>query len=80
MDNTKNVVVHGTDVHVDRSLIDVPQAEVRHRFGGSDALAAAAGTLAALGTLVLLSGVAGGLGRVPSSKAFATTPPSRSRP
>ncbi len=33
MDNTKNVVVHGTDVHVDRSLIDVPQAEVRHRDG-----------------------------------------------
>lgn len=64
MDKNETVIVHGSDVHVDRSLIEVPQAEVRHRFGGADAPAAAAGTSAAFGALVLLAGIAGGLGRI----------------
>ena len=79
MGDNKNVIVHGSDVHVDRSLTDVPQAEVRHRFGGSDALAALAGMLAALGSPASPAAPAASAGSA-TSRVFVTPPPSRSRP
>ncbi|MCW2665392.1 MAG: conserved rane protein of unknown function [Frankiales bacterium] len=58
------VVVHGDGVRVDRVHTELPRAEARSRFGGVDPLAVLAGTTAAIGTLAVLSSLAGALGRV----------------
>lgn len=60
----ESVVVHGDGVRVDRVHTELPRAEARARFGGVDPLAVLAGTTAAVGTLAVLSALAGVLGRV----------------
>jgi hypothetical protein len=57
-----NVVVHGSDVSVQRAHSEVPLAEARSRFGGVDVPAAIGGALAGLGTAALLGGLATALG------------------
>jgi len=47
-------VVHGSDVHVERAHFDLPMAEARSRFGGTDVPAIVGGALAGLGTATLL--------------------------
>lgn len=61
---TDPVVVHGQDVKVETLDVDLPTAEVKHRFGGLDAMSVLAGVLAAIGTLVVLSSLAGAVGRI----------------
>lgn len=58
------VVVHGQGVRVDRVDTELPRIEARSRFGGVDPTAILAGTMAAIGTLLLLSSLAGALGRI----------------
>ena len=47
-------VVHGSDVHVERAHFDLPMAEARSRYGGTDLPAILGGALAGLGTATLL--------------------------
>lgn len=60
----QSVVVHGEGVRVDRVDTELPRVEARSRFGGVDPMGILAGTMAALGTLALLSSLAGALGRI----------------
>lgn len=60
----QSVVVHGEGVRVDRVDTELPRVEARSRFGGVDPMSILAGTMAALGTLALLSSLAGALGRI----------------
>lgn len=62
--DSATVVVHGDDVRVARLATDLPAAEARQRFGGLDLPACLGGVLAALGTLVLVSGLLAALGSV----------------
>lgn len=57
-----NVVVHGSDVSVQRAHSEIPLAEARSRFGGVDVPAVLGGALAGLGTAALLGGLATALG------------------
>ena len=57
-----HVVVHGSDVHVQRAHSEIPLAEARSRFGGLDVPAVLGGALAGLGTAALLGGLATALG------------------
>ena len=57
-----NVVVHGSDVSVQRAHSEVPLAEARSRFGGVDVPAVLGGALAGLGTAVLVGGLATAIG------------------
>ena len=52
------VVVHGEGVTAQRAWADVPAAEVRSRYGGTDLLASLGGALAGVGTLVALGTLA----------------------
>lgn len=56
--------VRGSGIRVRRSGGDVGVAEARAHFGGIDLPATFAGVLAALGTMVLLGGIAGAVGTV----------------
>ena len=56
--------VRSSGVRVDRADGDVGVAEARRHFGGVDWLATLAGLLAAIGTLVLLGGLAGAAGSI----------------
>lgn len=58
-----SVVVHGSDVRVDRANFDLPVAEARSRYGGIDVPAILGGALAGLGAAVLLGAIASALGR-----------------
>lgn len=58
----ERVKVRGDGIDVDRVRSDVGVAEVSNRFGGVDVPAVLAGMLAALGTVVLLASLLGGLG------------------
>lgn len=58
------VIVHGEGVRVDRISTELPRVEARSRFGGVDPMAVLSGTLAAVGSLVVLSSVAGAVGRI----------------
>lgn len=58
----QTVVVHGSDIRVDRAHAELPLAEARSRFGGVDVPAVLAGALAGLGTLVLLGAAASAAG------------------
>jgi hypothetical protein len=57
-----NVVVHGSDVSVQRAHSEIPLAEARSRFGGVDVPAVLGGALAGLGTAVLVGGLATAIG------------------
>jgi hypothetical protein len=57
-----NVVVHGSDVTVQRAHSEIPLAEARSRFGGVDVPAVLGGALAGLGTAVLVGGLATAIG------------------
>jgi hypothetical protein len=57
-----HVVVHGSDVSVQRAHSQVPLAEARSRYGGVDVPAVIGGALAGLGTAALLGGLATALG------------------
>lgn len=63
-DGSDAVVVHGQGVRVDRVDTELPRAEARARFGGVDPMAVLAGTGAAVGGLVVLSALAGAVGRI----------------
>lgn len=56
------VVVHGSDISVERAHSEIPLAEARSRFGGLDVPAVIGGALAGLGTAALLGGIAGAIG------------------
>ena len=58
----ETVVVHGSDVHVERANFELPLAEARSRYGGTSVPAILAGALAGLGTASLLAGVASAVG------------------
>jgi len=58
----ETVVVHGSDVHVERANFELPMAEARSRFGGIDLLALLGGALAGLGTASLLGTLATAVG------------------
>ena len=58
----ETVVVHGTDVHVERAHFELPLAEARSRYGGTSLPAVLAGALAGLGTASLLGGLASAAG------------------
>ena len=62
--DVERVVVHGEGVRVDRVDTELPRIEARSRFGGVDPMAILSGTMAAVGTLLLLSSLAGALGRI----------------
>ena len=62
--NTSAPDVRGRGVRVSRVKGDVGVAEARRHFGGLDWGAAIAGLLAAVGTLVLLSGLVGAAGSI----------------
>lgn len=68
----QTVVVHGSDVSVDRVHSELPQAEARDRFGGVDVLSVLGGALAGLGTAVLLGGIASAVGLSTASFDDAT--------
>jgi len=57
-----HVVVHGSDVSVQRAHSEVPLAEARSRYGGVDVPAVIGGALAGLGTAALLGGLATAFG------------------
>jgi hypothetical protein len=50
----ETVVVHGSDIRVERAHAELPLAEARSRYGGIDAPAFLAGALAGLGAAALL--------------------------
>ena len=52
-----HVLVHGSDVSVQRAHSEVPLAEARSRYGGLDAPAVLGGALAGLGTAALVGGL-----------------------
>lgn len=54
----ETVVVHGTDIRVERAHAELPLAEARSRYGGIDVPAILAGALAGLGTAALLAALA----------------------
>lgn len=56
------VVVHGSDISVERAHSELPLAEARSRFGGIDVPAVLGGALAGLGTAALLGGLASAIG------------------
>ena len=58
----ETVVVHGSDVHVERANFELPLAEARSRYGGTSVPGVLAGALAGLGTASLLAGVASAVG------------------
>lgn len=58
----ETVVVHGSDIRVDRAHSELPLAETRSRFGGVDVPAILGGALAGLGTAALLGGIASAIG------------------
>ena len=58
----QTVVVHGSDVHVERAHFELPLAEARARYGGTSPPAVVAGGLAGLGTASLLGGLASAVG------------------
>lgn len=60
----ETVVVHGEGVRVDRIDTELPRVEARTRFGGVDPMAVLGGTVAAVGSLVVLSALAGAVGRI----------------
>lgn len=51
----ETVVVHGSDIRVERAHAELPLAEARSRYGGVDVPAILAGALAGLGTTALLA-------------------------
>lgn len=51
----ETVVVHGSDIRVERAHAELPLAEARSRYGGIDVPAILAGALAGLGTAALLA-------------------------
>ncbi|MEX2291307.1 MAG: hypothetical protein WD794_13405 [Mycobacteriales bacterium] len=53
------VVVHGSDISVERAYKELPLAETRSQVGGVDLPALLAGGLAGLGTAALLGGLLG---------------------
>ena len=57
------VVVHGSDVHVERANFELPMAEARNRFGGIDVPAIIGGALTGLGAAALLGALAAALGQ-----------------
>ena len=59
---TAPVVVHGSDVPVERAHFELPLAEARSRFGGFDVPALLGGALAGLGTAAVLGGIATAVG------------------
>jgi hypothetical protein len=59
----ETVVVHGSDVHVERANFELPMAEARSRFGGVDVPAVLGGALAGLGAAAVLGGLASAIGR-----------------
>ena len=59
---SETVVVHGSDVHVERAHAELPLAEARSRFGGVDVPALLGGALAGLGAAALLGAVATAVG------------------
>ena len=56
------VVVHGSDVHVERAHFELPLAEARSRYGGTSVAAVLGGALAGLGAASLLGGLASAVG------------------
>ena len=58
----QTVVVHGSGISVDRAHSELPIAEARSRFGGTDVPAVLGGALAGLGTAALLGGIASAIG------------------
>lgn len=56
--------IRGDGITVTPARDDIGVVEARRRFGGVDIPATLAGTVAALGTAVLIAGVLGGAGRV----------------
>lgn len=59
---TDPVVIHGSDVRVERANYDLPVAEAKHRYGGVDVLAVIGGALAGLGAAAVLGGLATAFG------------------
>ena len=59
---TETVVVHGSDVHVERANFELPMAEARSRYGGVDVPAVLGGALAGLGTAAVLGALASAVG------------------
>lgn len=57
-----HVLVHGSDVTVQRAHSEVPLAEARSRYGGVDVPAVLGGALAGLGTAALVGGLATAIG------------------
>lgn len=74
----ETVVVHGSDVRVERAHIELPLAEARARYGGTSVPAVLAGALAGLGTASLLGGLASAVGlqvgQEVADDAVASTP------
>lgn len=60
---TEPVVVHGSDVHVERANFELPMAEARSRYGGIDVPAVIGGALTGLGAAALLGALAAALGQ-----------------
>ena len=58
----ETVVVHGSDVHVERASFELPMAEARARYGGVDVPAVLGGALAGLGSAALLGAIAAAVG------------------
>ena len=58
----ETVVVHGSDVHVERANFELPMAEARSRYGGVDVPAILGGALAGLGTAAVLGAIASAIG------------------
>lgn len=58
----ETVVVHGSEISVDRAHSELPMAEARSRYGGIDVPAIIGGALAGLGTAALLGGIASAIG------------------
>jgi hypothetical protein len=58
----ETVVVHGSDISVDRAHSELPRAEARSRFGGVDVPAVIGGALAGLGAALVLGGIASAIG------------------
>ena len=59
----EKVVVHGSDVHVERANFELPMAEARSRYGGIDVPAVLGGALAGLGSAALLGALATAIGQ-----------------
>ena len=67
----ETVVVHGTDVHVERAHFELPLAEARSRYGGTSVPALLAGALAGLGAALAIPVFS--LGPAPGRALFETS-------